>query len=112
MKNIDAISFTPRYDQVEDRIRLAINYNSIENRVDFMLTRSFILRLFPTCDDFMLKHYNYDKDLEALETPKNNAQPKQTTKPKPLEKQLTSKTDTTDLKLYQQNDELIMGVNF
>ena len=44
-KIVSALVFTPLYDQLEDRIRLVINYSDYDNRIDIMITRNFILDL-------------------------------------------------------------------
>jgi hypothetical protein len=63
-KEIIAQTFTPIYDEVEDRIRVVINYQDIMNRVDYMITRKFILNIIPTIDEFILKHYSDHIDIE------------------------------------------------
>jgi hypothetical protein len=87
MKKIIADTFTPLYDAIEDRIRLVINYQNIDSRVDLMITRSFILEFLPTMDEFVL-----NKDPEVS--------PSSTT------------TDNIDLELYKKQDELLTKVDF
>ena len=57
MDIIEAKTFTPIYDEVEDRIRLIINIDK-KNRVDLMITRAFIIKLLPLFEEFYEKHYN------------------------------------------------------
>ncbi len=96
-RNIIAKTFTPSYDTVEDRIRVVVNYQDINDRVDFMITRSFILNLIPTAEEFIGKYYG----TMATSTPqvenKNNS---------------FSKTDTVNLELLRTTDELLTEVNF
>ncbi|MDB2562121.1 hypothetical protein N9X61_00805 [Sulfurimonas sp.] len=103
-KNITALSFTPKYDELEDRIRISINYDDFNNRVDFMMTRSFVLKLFPILDDYMSKFYSLDIEVEPA-APKNQ---------KEMIKQdkSTSLTDGSNLELYKQEDELLREVKF
>jgi hypothetical protein len=106
-REVVALTFTPKYDIVEDRIRLSINYNDIKNRVDFMITRAFILKLLPYLDEYMFKFYNTEltastnipelKDVDEKKIPVSTS---------------TSKTDNTNLELYKQDDELLITVNF
>ena len=41
-KTILANTFTPLYDELEDRIRIVVNYQDIQNRIDFVITRKNI----------------------------------------------------------------------
>jgi len=101
MKNIAAQTFTPIYDQVEDRLRLVINYQDIQNRVDFMITRSFILNLLPAAEEFMDKHYIEDIVAPSVEP---------STKQKNDEG--LSQTDGVNLELLRTSEELLLEVNF
>ncbi len=56
-KLININTITPIYDSLEDRIRLSINYQNITNRIDMMLTRSFMLQLLPAIEEYIYKHY-------------------------------------------------------
>lgn len=98
-RNITAQTFTPSYDTLEDRIRLSINYQDIGNRVDFMITRSFILNLLPTADEFMAEH------LGVINTPAPQTQTQ--TKDESL-----SQTDAVNLELLRTSDELLLEVHF
>ncbi len=103
--NIIANTFTPLYDALEDRIRVVINYQDAQNRVDLMITRSFILNLIPTAEEFILKHYSIepliDGDSKNLEF-----------EVKARENGTLSKTDTTDLELFRSSEELLVEINF
>ena len=46
-------TFTCKYDDKEDRLVLTLNYLSPIERVDFWITRSFLLKLIPVFFDFM-----------------------------------------------------------
>ncbi|MEA1891819.1 MAG: hypothetical protein U9N33_03810 [Campylobacterota bacterium] len=105
-KNITALSFTPKYDELEDRIRLSINYDDIQNRVDLMITRGFVLKLFPILDEYMLKFYNIDL------TTSNDIDMNAPAKEKVKNNNATSLTDGANLELYHQEDELLIEVNF
>ena len=100
MKEIAANSFTPIYDEIEDRLRLVINYQDMPNRVDFMITRNFIINLLPSADEFIIKYYGEDDNTpqEVLSSSK-------------LEKGL-SKTDNVNLELFKTDEELLLEVNF
>lgn len=103
MKQIIANTFTPTYDLTEDRIRLSINYQDMQNRVDFMITRSFILNLLPSAEEFVHKHYG----IEFSSYIKNNIEEIKQTKQKEL-----SDTDMSNLELFKIQDELLREVNF
>lgn len=53
---IQAQTFTPYYSAYEDRIRLVINYADYDSRIDLWLTRAFLLKLFPTMEEVMLRY--------------------------------------------------------
>jgi hypothetical protein len=97
-KSITAKTFTPIYDSVEDRLRLVINYQDIQNRVDLMITRNFILDLIPSAEEFMAKHYDIGNfEQETIAETKEGA---------------TSKTDNVNLELLKTDEELLREVNF
>lgn len=103
--NIIANTFTPLYDELEDRLRVAINYQDTQNRVDLMVTRSFILNLIPTAEEFILRHYNLEpissESIKSLDFEATNE-----------EKRTLSKTDAVDLELFRSNEELLLEVSF
>lgn len=103
-KNIIANTFTPIYDELEDRLRVAVNYQDIQNRVDFMITRNFILNLIPSAEEFILKHYNAQpltQDSLTISAESNSN-----------ENEALSRTDTVNLELYRTDEELLLEVNF
>ncbi len=96
-REIIANTFTPIYDEVEDRLRFVINYQDVYNRVDLMITRSFVLNLIPSAEEFLMTHC-------AIEEPKYNFEEKK-------ENEGTAKTDSINLVLLQTNEELLLEVN-
>jgi hypothetical protein len=100
MKKIIADTFTPLYDAIEDRIRLVINYQNIDSRVDLMITRSFILEFLPTMDEFVLNHYGLENITIETKNKDPEVSPSSTT------------TDNIDLELYKKQDELLTKVDF
>ncbi len=98
-RNITAQTFTPSYDALEDRIRLSINYQDMEKRVDFMITRSFILNLLPTAEEFVMQYYG----TPTAPVPQEGVKTKN---------EALSKTDFSNLELLQTGDELLTEVNF
>jgi hypothetical protein len=104
-RNITALNFTPKYDELEDRIRISINYDNFENRVDFMLTRSFIIKLFPVLDDYMVKFYNHHIQSSTPPVQVVNEMVH-------AEDNATSITDNSNLELYKQQDELLKELKF
>ncbi len=44
---IQAKTFTCQYIKREDRLLLTVNYKDISSRIDFWITRSFLLKLLP-----------------------------------------------------------------
>ncbi len=53
-KVIQANTFTCGYIESEDRLLLSINYTDIINRVDFWITRNFLLKLLPHFFDYTI----------------------------------------------------------
>ena len=54
-KTIQAKTFTCFYSEKEDRLLLTINYEDVQNRVDFWITRAFLLKLLPHFFDYTTK---------------------------------------------------------
>lgn len=108
MKKINAISFTPKYDALEDRIRISINYDDLNNRIDFMMTRSFMLKLFPVVDEYMLKFYGTELSIQSTKSVMAPSQKKENI----MSITSTSVTDGSNLELYKQQDELLLEVKF
>ena len=103
-KTINARTFTPKYDEVEDRLRVVINYEDLNNRVDFMISRAFVLRLFPTLEEYMIKYYSSDVEIPVVTKQKMKENIK-------TDKQ-TAQTDATNLELLKTDNELLLEVNF
>lgn len=49
---VAAHTFTTLYSEPEDRLRLIINYADYENRMDFWITRAFLLKLAPSWEEY------------------------------------------------------------
>ncbi len=97
-KNIIANTFTPSYDELEDRLRLVINYQDMQNRVDFMITRSFVLNLIPTAEEFIERYYTHLEPHIIQQTQNKN--------------EAISKTDNVNLELLRTSEELLTEVTF
>lgn len=54
-KIIEAKTFTCQYDEKEDRLLLTINYEDMNSRVDFWITRAFLRKLLPHFFDYTTK---------------------------------------------------------
>lgn len=103
MKNIIvANTFTPMYDEVEDRLRVVINYQDINNRVDFMITRNFILNLAPSVDEFIFNYYSSNPIIKESFDINSN---------KKNDNNITSQTDRANLEFLRTNEELLVEVN-
>lgn len=104
-KQISIQTLTPTYDKLEDRIRLSINYQDMDNRIDLMITRSFILNMLPTIEEYIYKYYpeSIDEDeithIEAKVTEEVNAN------------KSLSQTNMEDLELYRSLEELLYTIN-
>jgi len=104
-KEIIAKTFTPYYDSIEDRIRFVINYQDYENRKDVMITRSMIINLLSTAEDFLQQH-NPEASLNPSKRVESNS-----TQLKAQQEKL-SQTDNTNLTLLQKDEELLLEVSF
>jgi len=69
---IQAKTFTCIYNEKEDRLLLAINYQDVKNRVDFWLTRNFLIKLLPHLFEYM------DCDIQKADLPSSSPATKQT----------------------------------
>ncbi|MDO8454806.1 MAG: hypothetical protein Q7S59_09570 [Sulfurimonas sp.] len=97
-RNIIANTFTPSYDELEDRLRLVINYQDMQNRVDLMITRSFVLNLIPTAEEFIERYYAHIEPQIIQQSENQN--------------QSLSKTDSVNLELLRTSEELLREVSF
>lgn len=52
---IQAQKFTFQYDRAEDRLKMLINYDSVEARVDFFVTRAMLFKLIPAIEQLLIK---------------------------------------------------------
>lgn len=103
-KNIIVNTLTPIYDNLEDRIRLSVNYQDLNNRIDVFITRSFILQLLPSIEEYIYKHYPNETILEDEEIVISNNNPSQTNN-------AFSQTNQEDFTLYKNIEDLLITVN-
>lgn len=96
-KQIVGTTFTPMYNPIEDRICLVINYEDPYTRVDFMITRSFMLNLIPSAEEYFEQYYPRENKMQItpVETPS-----------------FETPTDNVNLELLQSTQELLLEVNF
>jgi len=87
---IEAKTYTCHYIDKADRLLLTINYQDIEKRIDFWITRAFLVKLLP---------YFFDYVMVEKEETTNNAQ---STKP----------TDNSTFALTQQKPILLESIDF
>jgi len=106
-KNIMIQTITPIYDEIEDRIRLTINYQETQNRIDLMITRSFILKLLPTIEEYIYKHYPDTLEDEVLIQVENNT----TSNDKIKNENNLEKTNMEDLALFQSTEDLLITIH-
>lgn len=99
-------TITPVYDNIEDRIKLSINYQDMQNRIDLMLTRSFLLQLLPAMEEYIYKHYPDEIIEDEVHIEALKEQIDDDTKNKNI-----SKTNFEDLHLYRSLEELLLTVN-
>ena len=97
-KQLKIQTITPRYDVIEDRIRLTLNYKASQDRMDFMLTRKFILKLLPGYEEYLLKVYYEEMQKTKHTTISKNKN--------------TRLNDHSTLEEYQRKAELLLGTQF
>ena len=106
-KNIQIQTITPTYDTVEDRIRLSINYQDTNSRIDMMITRSFILKLLPTIEEYIYQHYPDTIEDDVSIQVESNSTPNEQVK----ENKTLDKTNMEDLVLYQSTVDLLITIH-
>ncbi len=94
MHSVIAKTFTPFYDEIEDRIKLIVNYQNFNNRVDLMITRKFIIKLIPSLEEFYSLYYK-----NSINTVNNDSN------------KFFSPTQIEDISLYQKENLLLTEVN-
>lgn len=120
-KYITATTFTPQYDQIEDRVRVTLNYNTYNTRVDFVLSRNMILQFLPILNQYIDTYYKEFLADEKIDTFEDEllelTQPKVTLKQanKKLDKSTQPKqlalTDNSDLELLKKEDQLLIKID-
>jgi len=109
MTKITIHTLTTAYDDKEDRIRLSINYQQIENRIDLMVTRSFILDLVPSLEEYIQTYYSDSLEIAPKIQTKTEPTVSQTRRAHKIHKENTvSKTNMEDLALYRSKEELLI----
>jgi len=98
MNEINIQTITPKYDVIEDRVRLMINHKDENSRIDFMMTRNFVLQLLPSYEEYLHKVYT---KLMQDDTPTQDKQTKGARIP-----------NHTALVPYQEEAELILNIQF
>ena len=103
MQNIQIKTLTPTYDKVEDRLRLSINYQDVHNRIDLMITRSFVIQLLPIIEEYIYKHYpNLEIQEETIQIKTND---------EVLNEHKMSSTNMEDILLYKSLQDLLITIN-
>ncbi|MBN2782983.1 MAG: hypothetical protein JXQ66_07075 [Campylobacterales bacterium] len=110
IKNIQIRTLTFSYDGVEDRIRLSINYQDLKTRIDMMITRSFIIRLLPTIEEYIYKHYPNEnlEDEVHLEIPSDK---ESSSDNQEVISKSVKETNMEDLELYKSREDLLFTIN-
>lgn len=114
-KQININTFSPIYDATEDRIRVSINYQDINNRIDMMLTRAFLLKLLPTIEEFIYKYYPNEPIEDTTQTSPIYAEDTtQSDNGKSQVKKLpanNSYTNLEDIAFYKGVEDLLITTN-
>lgn len=104
-------SLTAQYDSMEDRIRVYLNYQDIEQRLDLMITRSMVVKFLFHMDEFV---QNY---LSVPEVTQKNSSTQTTSKRSsnkakdiPVSTKNMSKTKKEDIELYRGKEDLLVNI--
>lgn len=112
-KSIVANTFTPMYDEIEDRLRLSINYQDVKSRIDFMITRNFVIKLLPALEEYIYKYYPDAHDTtEKIHTPNTTQTPKEANAELIKKTENLSATDGNDFNLYKSEEDLLVKIDF
>ena len=119
-KEVIAKTFTPFYDPTEDRIKLVINYQSADKRIDFMITRAFIINFVPAFDDYLLQYYPQEalasqKELSSLKVTHAVTETYNDKESHPQQKEESktiTPTDNVNMQLFTQEPELLIKIDF
>lgn len=106
-----AKTFTARYSQREDRLRLTINYQEPMERLDFWITRNMLLRLLPIMSRFGAREN--EATLESSQNYEEGADaPSKELDREELYKNLSAKTDEEMYALTEKKPVLLEKVSF
>lgn len=106
-------SLTPTYDKVEDRIRLCANYQDIQNRIDFMVTRAFMIDVLFSLDKYLLTYYPKQVISDkAIQTTRDTTKPTETNNSTStrLSKKNITNTVNEDIELYKNTEDLLVNL--
>lgn len=70
---IEAKTYTCHYIEKEDRLLLTINYQDIEDRIDFWLTRGFLFKLLPCFFDYVGVKKKQSLKIDQTTSPTDNS---------------------------------------
>ncbi len=90
---IEAKTFTCTYSDREDRLLLTLNYEDYKNRVDFWITRSFLLKIIPYL-------FDYTSEKDSLKDQSHR------------DKDSVISTDSSTFVLTQKDPILLESINF
>ena len=92
----EAKTFTVLFDAREDRLRLVLNYEQPQERFDYWITRSFLLKLLP-----VLSNFNPHSKQESIKTLPISSQPSS-----------VASTDNITLELTQKDPYILDQIHF
>lgn len=113
-RTLTAKTFTPVYDELEDRIRLTINYQDFDQRVDFVITRALIINLIPAVNGYISKYYKdhlFDNEPLTDSIPNIKTQNKKSAKKDNKNSKQLNITDSTDIDLLRTEDIVLYKVD-
>jgi hypothetical protein len=98
LEQINIQTITPKYDVIEDRVRICFNHKDENTHIDYMMSRNFLLQLLPSYEEYLLKVY-YDLMNENVE-------------PIKAKHKGARMVNHENIAPYQKNAELIISVQF
>lgn len=117
---VTAYTFTTLYSELEDRLRLIINYADYINRIDFWITRAFLLKLAPSWEEYNYRYSkaqitNSSESSESTKTPTDESTLNVTYKEGELleavDMTYDSSTNMFEIRLRSQNTQAVALLN-
>ena len=109
---IVAKTITFKYNPLEDRIEVILNYNNFESRLDLMMSRKLLLRFLALSENIFIKHGYQTNSVNINSTNEAKNVKKLDVKPTKNLRKHETKVDVASMALAKKQSLLLNKVEF